>query len=224
MPHSIIDNLNKINKEIESESKKWQQEKVKLIAVSKKQPVNKIQDLINAGHLYFAENQIKEANEKWPNILKNNQKIKLHFIGHLQRNKTKEALKLFDIIETIDNEKLALEITKHLTESSKTKEMLIQINIGKEEQKYGIEPEIASEFIKFTINDLKLPIKGLMCIPPKDENPAPFFAFMKKIAKENNLHYLSQGMSNDYKEAIKIGTSQVRIGTNIFGLREGYTQ
>lgn len=224
MPQSIIDNLNKINTEIESESKKWQQEKVKLIAVSKKQPVNKILDLINAGHLYFAENQIKEAKEKWPNILEENKKIKLHFIGHLQRNKTKEALKLFDMIETIDNEKLALEITKHLNESCKTKEMLIQINIGKEEQKYGIEPEIAKDFINFTKNDLKLPIKGLMCIPPKDENPAPFFAFMKKIAKENNLHYLSQGMSNDYKEAIKIGTNQVRIGTNIFGLREGYTQ
>lgn len=224
MPQSIIDNLNKINTEIESESKKWQQEKVKLIAVSKKQPVNKILDLINAGHLYFAENQIKEAKEKWPNILEENKKIKLHFIGHLQRNKTKEALKLFDMIETIDNEKLALEITKHLNESCKTKEMLIQINIGKEEQKYGIEPEIAKDFINFTKNDLKLPIKGLMCIPPKDENPAPFFAFMKKIAKENNLHYLSQGMSNDYKEAIKIGTNQVRIGTNIFGLREGYTK
>ena len=224
MPQSIIDNLNKINTEIESESKKWQQEKVKLIAVSKKQPVNKILDLINAGHLYFAENQIKEAKEKWPNILEENKKIKLHFIGHLQRNKTKEALKLFDMIETIDNEKLALEITKHLNESCKTKEMLIQINIGKEEQKYGIEPEIAKDFINFTKNDLKLPIKGLMCIPPKDENPAPFFAFMKKIAKENNLHYLSQGMSNDYKEAIKIGTNQVRIGTNIFGLREGYAK
>jgi len=224
MPQSIIDNLNKINTEIESESKKWQQEKVKLIAVSKKQPVNKILDLINAGHLYFAENQIKEAKEKWPNILKENKKIKLHFIGHLQRNKTKEALKLFDMIETIDNEKLALEITKHLNESCKTKEMLIQINIGKEEQKYGIEPKVAKDFINFTKNDLKLPIKGLMCIPPKDENPAPFFAFMKKIAKENNLHYLSQGMSNDYKEAIKIGTNQVRIGTSIFGLREGYTQ
>lgn len=221
MPQSIIDNLDKINKEIESESKKWQQEKAKLIAVSKKQPVGKILDLINAGHLYFAENQIKEAKEKWPNILKNNQKLKLHFIGHLQRNKAKDALKLFDVIETIDNEKLALEITKHLNESCKTKEMLIQINIGKEEQKYGIEPEIAKDFINFTRNDLKLPIKGLMCIPPKDENPAPFFAFMKKIAKENNLHYLSQGMSNDYKEAIKIGTNQVRIGTNIFGLREG---
>jgi len=224
MPQSIIDNLNKINTEIESESKKWQQEKVKLIAVSKKQPVNKILDLINAGHLYFAENQIKEAKEKWPNILKENKKIKLYFIGHLQINKTKEALKLFDMIETIDNEKLALEITKHLNESCKTKEMLIQINIGKEEQKYGIEPKVAKDFINFTKNDLKLPIKGLMCIPPKDENPAPFFAFMKKIAKENNLHYLSQGMSNDYKEAIKIGTNQVRIGTSIFGLREGYTQ
>ncbi len=223
MPQLIIDNLDKINNEIESESKKWQQEKIKLIAVSKKQPVNKILELINAGHLYFAENQIKEAKEKWPNIQKNNHKIKLHFIGHLQRNKVKEALKLFDMIETIDNEKLAIEISKHLTESSKTKEMLIQINIGKEEQKYGIEPEIANEFIEFTRNDLNLPIKGLMCIPPKDENPAPFFAFMKKIAKENNLNYLSQGMSGDYKEAIKIGTSQVRIGTSIFGLREGYS-
>jgi pyridoxal phosphate enzyme (YggS family) len=220
MPHSIKNNLNIILTEIKKEAEKWHENIPTLVAVSKKQNINKIIETINLGQIYFAENIIQETKNKWPELLVKYPQIKLHFIGHLQRNKVSDALELFDMIETIDNEKLALEISKKITNKSKTKSMLIQVNIGEEKQKYGISPNETKEFIAYTINELKLPIKGLMCIPPINENPSIYFAYLRKIAKDNNLKYLSQGMSSDYLEAIRVGTNQVRIGSKLFGIRD----
>ena len=144
----------------------------------------------------------------------------MRLIGPLQTNKVKQALKLFHIIETIDREKLAREISNNLNNQSKTKNFYIQINTGSENQKSGLIPSEADDFIEYCIKELELPIIGLMCIPPQDEEPSMHFAFLKKIAKRNNLTELSMGMSNDFEEAIKFGASSVRIGSLFFGLRE----
>ena len=143
--------------------------------------------------------------------------IKLHFIGHLQSKKVKKALELFDVIETLDSEKLAMIIHKNLSLlDNKNIDFYAQVNIGEETQKHGINPRETKEFIAYCNNDLKLGIKGLMCIPPKDENPSLYFAYLKKIANECNINYLSQGMSNDFEEAIKISSNEIRIGNALF--------
>ena len=144
----------------------------------------------------------------------------MRLIGPLQTNKTRQALNLFDVIETIDREKLAKEIAKNFNNSLKTKNFYIQVNTGSEPQKIGLIPSEVDSFVNYCINDLKLPINGLMCIPPQDEEPSMHFAFLKKIADRNNLSELSMGMSNDYEEAIKFGATSVRIGSLFFGARE----
>ena len=149
-----------------------------------------------------------------------NKHIELRLIGPLQSNKVRQALNLFDIIETIDREKLANEIAKNLNNQAKTKSFYIQINTGSEAQKSGLNPLEADTFIEYCIRDLKLPIVGLMCIPPQYEEPSMHFAFLKKIADRNNLTELSMGMSNDFTEAIKFGATSVRIGSLFFGARD----
>ena len=144
----------------------------------------------------------------------------MRLIGPLQTNKIRDSLKLFDVIETVDRERLAIEIAKYKDIHSKTKSFYIQVNVGNEPQKSGIDPLKADSFIQYCIKDLKLPIKGLMCIPPQDENPSIYFALLKKIADRNNLNELSMGMSNDYKEAIKFGATSVRVGSLLFGKRQ----
>ena len=144
----------------------------------------------------------------------------LRLIGPLQTNKVKQALKLFNIIETIDREKLAKEIAKNFNYESKTKSFYIQVNTGSETQKGGLLPTEIDSFFEYCTKDLKLPIIGLMCIPPQNEEPAMHFAFLKKIADRNSLFKLSMGMSNDFKEAIKFGATSVRIGSLFFGARE----
>ncbi len=218
---NIKDNLATIKQVIKEQAKKWQRNEPVLVAVSKKQPIEKILVALEAGHLIFAENQVQEAISKWPNLKQEYPKAKLHFIGHLQSNKIKTSLKFFDVIESIDSEKLAKNIARvfFAEKNILTKEFLIQINIGEEKQKYGILPAEADDFIDFAKNQLKLPIKGLMCIPPLNESASLYFAFLKKIAQRNNLNSLSMGMSSDYQEAITIGTNYVRVGTAIFGRR-----
>jgi len=191
----------------------------KLVAVSKKQEEYKIELAIKSGQKIFGENRVQEAQKRWQKRLELYKEIELRLIGPLQTNKVKQALNLFDIIETIDREKLAKEIANNFNNCSKTKNFYIQINTGSETQKSGLVPSDADAFIEYCREDLKLPIIGLMCIPPLDEEPAMHFALLKKIADRNSLNELSMGMSNDFEEAIKFGATSVRIGSLFFGSR-----
>ncbi len=192
----------------------------KLVAVSKKQSEERIDLAINLGQKSFGENRVQEAQQRWSKRLEINKNIELRLIGPLQSNKVKQALDLFDIIETIDREKLANEIAKNFNNNTKTKSFYIQVNTGSETQKSGLNPLEVDTFIEYCIRDLRLPIVGLMCIPPQYEEPSMHFAFLKKIADKNNLIELSMGMSNDFTEAIKFGATSVRIGSLFFGARE----
>jgi pyridoxal phosphate enzyme (YggS family) len=192
----------------------------KLVAVSKKQNEEKVIEAINAGQKYFGENRVQEAQQRWSLKIQQYENLEIRLIGPLQTNKVKHALDLFDVIETIDREKLAKEIANKFNESVKTKSFYIQINTGSEIQKSGIEPLQSDNFIEYCKEDLRLPVVGLMCIPPLNEEPAMHFALLKKIADRNNLKELSMGMSNDFKEAIKFGATSVRVGSAIFGNRE----
>jgi len=190
-----------------------------LIAVSKKQEDYKIKDAISCGQKYFGENRVQEAMQRWESKLKLYNDVELRLIGPLQTNKVKQALKLFNVIETLDREKLAKEIANNINDKTKTQSFYIQINTGDEGQKGGIGPLEADDFINYCKNDLALPISGLMCIPPEIEEPAMHFSLLKKIAYKNNLLELSMGMSNDFEEAIKFGATSVRIGSMFFGDR-----
>lgn len=195
---------------------------VKLVAVSKRKPVSDIKESIKSGVKIIGENKIQEAEEKYIELKdlfeKNN--VEFHFIGHLQTNKVKKAVEMFNLIQTVDSLKLAEEINKRAKQISKVQDILIQINIGNEPQKYGINPDDVFEFIT-NLKQLKnINIKGLMCIHPFREDPVPYFKKMKKIFNKTHLELLSMGMSNDYKEAIKYESNMVRIGSKIFGERK----
>ena len=192
----------------------------KLVAVSKKQEDYKIDKAIESGQKFFAENRVQEAYLRWQKRLETNNDLELRLIGPLQTNKVNIALKLFDIIETLDREKLANEIAKNFNHNAKTKSFYIQINTGNESQKSGLSPLQADSFIKYCENDLKLPIVGLMCIPPINEESSMHFSLLKKIASRNKLSELSMGMSADYEDAINFGATSVRIGSMFFGERE----
>ena len=191
-----------------------------LVAVSKKQEEPKIELAIKSGQKIFGENRVQEAQQRWQKRIEIYNDIELRLIGPLQTNKVKQALKLFNIIETIDREKLAKEIAKNFSYKSKTKSFYIQVNTGSETQKSGLLPTEIDSFFEYCTKDLKLPIIGLMCIPPQHEESAMHFSFLKKIADRNSLFKLSMGMSNDFEEAIKFGATSVRIGSLFFGARE----
>ncbi len=190
-----------------------------LIAVSKQQPDNKIYDAIRAGHRIFGENKIQDGIKRWSNLLNIHKDLELHFIGHLQTNKVKKALNFFDVIHTLDRESLVLEISKHITSTSKTKSFMIQVNTGNEENKSGISLNDFEEFFKFT-NSLKIPVKGLMCLPPINEEASIHFCILRELANKFKLDDLSMGMSMDYEKAIKFGSTYLRIGTSFFGKRD----
>ena len=195
----------------------------KLIAVSKKFPKETIQILINKGHQIFGENKVQEAQSKWIDLKKENpeKNIELHLIGPLQSNKANLALDIFDVIQTVDREKIALKLNKYLEEKTeiKKKNFFIQVNIGDEKQKSGIEENLAQQFFRWCSNDLKLNIIGLMCIPPFGEPPEPFFKRLRNLCDQLNLKHASMGMSNDFESAIEHGATFVRVGTGIFGER-----
>ena len=208
---NIIKNYNSIFNSINLLSKK-----TTLIVVTKNQELNKINLLINAKHFDFGENRVQEATFKWKNLISTNTQLKLHLIGKLQSNKAREAFQIFHYIHTLDNEKLAQIFSKFESNSSKKIKYFIQVNIGNELQKNGITLERLSQFVKYCINDLKLNIIGLMCIPPLEIDPSKYFIKLADLAKENNLNELSMGMSNDYEYAIKNGATFVRVGSKIF--------
>jgi pyridoxal phosphate enzyme (YggS family) len=190
-----------------------------IIAVSKTFPINHILPLINHGHLHFGENKIQEALEKWSDIKIDHKELKLHMVGKLQTNKVKFAVQLFDYIHSLDNLKLAKKISAEQQKQKKKLGIFIQINIGNETQKSGILPEQVKNFYEICINDLKLNIIGLMCLPPQDNDKEFFFKRMQELKKLINVKELSMGMSSDYIEATKHGATFVRIGSKIFGER-----
>ncbi len=191
----------------------------KLIAVSKVQPLDRVVSVLEQGHKVFGENKVQEAAGKWPALKEQFDGIELHLIGPLQTNKTRQAMALFDVIHTVDRPKLARTIARIAAEEGHCPRLLIQVNTGEEEQKAGIMPADADAFIA-ECRDLGLPIEGLMCIPPVNEEPSLHFALLAKIAKRNNLTELSMGMSSDFERAIAQGATYVRVGSAIFGERD----
>jgi pyridoxal phosphate enzyme (YggS family) len=187
-----------------------------IIVVTKNRTFDTILPIIKSGHLHFGENKVQEAKEKWSAFLVNNRNIQLHLIGKLQSNKAKDAFALFDFIHTLDNEKLAKKFSDLEFNSKRKIKYFIQINIGDEIQKNGINQSLVSEFVNFCKSDLKLNIVGLMCIPPMNLDPRPFFEQMQKLKIINNLSELSMGMSSDYKEALHYSSTYFRIGSAIF--------
>ncbi len=190
-----------------------------LAVVTKNFPLDDVMPLIEVGHKVFGENKVQEAEQKWAEIKKQKPDLELHLIGPLQTNKIKEALGLFDVIQTIDREKLADKIAEELKKAEYgDKKFFIQVNTGSEEQKAGILPKDADAFIDYC-KKLGLNIVGLMCIPPVEDEPSPHFALLKKIAKKHSLKELSMGMSDDYEIAVQLGASLVRVGSAIMGSR-----
>ena len=190
----------------------------KIIAVSKTFPIENILPLIEHGHLDYGENKVQEALDKWSDLKDQNNSIKLHLIGKLQTNKVKFALRIFDYIHSLDSEKLANKIADEQIKQGKKPKIFIQVNIGNENQKSGINKERLGDFYKFCKN-LNLDIIGTMCIPPNDDNTKKYFSEMNVINQELNLKELSMGMSDDYLEAIKNNATYVRVGSKIFGSR-----
>lgn len=192
---------------------------VALIAVSKTQGTGAIQQATAAGITAFGENRVQEAESKWPALKENFPNSRLHLIGPLQRNKIRRALALFDVIETLDRPALARGLADAIEETGLRPDLLVQVNTGAERQKHGVLPRDADAFIAGCIDELNLPIKGVMCIPPIDEEPSLHFALLHDIAERNGLAELSMGMSADFAVAVQLGATMVRIGTAIFGPR-----
>ena len=192
---------------------------VNLIAVTKGQNMDKIKFIIEEGHLHFGENKVQEAILKWSDILNVRKDINLHLLGRLQSNKAKEAFTLFNYIHSLDSEKLAKIFSDLEKKNLKKIKYFIQVNIGNESQKSGINISLVSDFVQFCQKDLKLNILGLMCIPPVNDSPESYFLKLKELNEHNNLKDLSMGMSDDFKTAIQSGSTYVRIGTSIFGKR-----
>jgi len=190
----------------------------KIIAVSKTFPIENILPLVEHGHIHYGENKVQEALDKWTDIKNKNHSIQLHLIGRLQTNKVKFALKIFDYIHSLDSEKLATKISIEQEKQEKKLKIFIQVNIGNEDQKSGINKEKLGDFYKFCKN-LNLDIVGTMCIPPNDGNTVKHFSEMKDINQELNFKDLSMGMSGDYLDAIKNSATYIRLGSIIFGSR-----
>jgi PLP dependent protein len=191
---------------------------VSLIAVSKVQPNARVQAVLEDGHRCFGENRVQEAEGKWPDFKQQFDGVQLHLIGPLQSNKARAAMELFDVIHTLDRPKLATTFARLAQEMGQCPDMFIQVNTGEEDQKAGVLPADADAFVK-QARDLDLPVRGLMCIPPVDEEASLHFALLGKIAARNGLEGLSMGMSSDFEKAIALGATHVRVGSAIFGER-----
>jgi PLP dependent protein len=192
---------------------------VTLVAVSKTHGADRVRELLDAGQRVFGENRVQEAEEKFPALKAGCPDLKLHLIGPLQTNKTREAVALFDVIESVDRERLAATLAKEMARSGRRPECYIQVNTGEEPQKAGVLPADVDAFVAACRDTHKLPVMGLMCIPPVDEEPAPHFALLAKMAARNGLATISMGMSADYETAIRLGATHVRVGTALFGQR-----
>ncbi|SEO86311.1 hypothetical protein SAMN04490248_11460 [Salinihabitans flavidus] len=192
---------------------------VKLIAVSKRQPNERVEAVLSEGHRRFGENMVQEAAGKWPDFRARFEGIELHLVGPLQTNKARQAVELFEAIHSVDRPKLAKTLARLAQEMGQCPELFIQVNTGEEPQKAGVLPTEADDFVA-DCRALDLPVAGLMCIPPVDEEPALHFALLAKIAERNGLSGLSMGMSGDFETAVALGATHVRVGSAIFGERE----
>ena len=217
--HEIINNLIKIQNQLKDVDEEKLNNLTKIIAVSKTFPIDKILPLIEHGHLDFGENKVQEAVDKWTDIKKRNSTIRLHMIGKLQTNKVKLAVPLFDYIHSLDNYKLAKKISDEENKNNKKLKIFIQINIGNESQKSGIDPRELIEFYNYCVNELDLNIIGIMCLPPNEDKGDFYFIKMKELIKKISVNELSMGMSNDYLSAFNSGATYLRIGSKIFGNR-----
>ncbi|UWP91980.1 YggS family pyridoxal phosphate-dependent enzyme [Aliiroseovarius crassostreae] len=193
----------------------------RLIAVSKVQPLDRVVAVLDQGHRVFGENKVQEAAGKWPDLKERYDEVELHLIGPLQTNKTRQAMDLFDVIHSVDRPKLANTIARIARETGRCPRLMIQVNTGEEDQKAGVLPAEADAFIA-ECRALGLPVEGLMCIPPADEEPSLHFALLAKIAARNDLSELSMGMSGDFERAIGQGATYVRVGSAIFGARDSH--
>lgn len=217
----IVTNLNTVKAAIANAEKEARRTKgsVTLVAVSKTFAADAIRPALDAGQRVFGENRVQEAQAKWPELRDQYSGIELHLIGPLQSNKAADAVALFDVIETVDREKIAAALADEITKQGKSPKLYVQVNTGLEEQKAGIAPKDAVAFVARCRDEHGLAIEGLMCIPPADENPGPHFALLEKLAREAGVEKLSMGMSGDYETAIGFGATSVRVGSAIFGGR-----
>ncbi|MBB98592.1 MAG: YggS family pyridoxal phosphate-dependent enzyme [Rhodobacteraceae bacterium] len=192
----------------------------RLIAVSKTFDADAIRPVLESGQRIFGENRVQEAQGKWPELRADYDDVELHLIGPLQSNKARDAVALFDVIHTVDREKIARALKAECEAQGRALRFFIQVNTGEEPQKAGIAPQEADAFIALCRDDLKLDVAGLMCIPPVEDMPGPHFALLQKIAARNGLSELSMGMSADFETAIRFGATYVRVGSAIFGTRD----
>ena len=218
--HYTLSNLIEINGKIKEKIKELYISEYypKVIAVSKTFSEKDIIPLIEYGHCEFGENKVQEAQKKWPKLKEKNKNLKLHMLGKLQTNKVKNALEIFDYLHSLDSLKLANKISKETHKNSKKIKIFIQINLGGEKQKSGIDPSDLEEFYKQCL-ELKLDIIGTMCIPPENQDPKSFFRDLQQLNKKINLSEISMGMTNDYLDALEFNSTYLRIGTAIFGKR-----
>jgi pyridoxal phosphate enzyme (YggS family) len=194
-------------------------DEVTLVAVSKAQPEERVIAALEAGQRVFGENYVQPAEARWPPLKERYPEVKLHMIGPIQTNKAREVVALFDVIETVDREKLARALAKEMARQGRRPDCLVQVNTGEEPQKAGVLPAEADAFIALCRDELSLPIKGLMCIPPVNDEPSMHFALLAKIAARNRLQILSMGMSADFEVGVQFGATHVRVGSAIFGAR-----
>lgn len=218
---NVTENLQKVKHQIAKAAAEAGRsaEDVTLVAVSKTFGGDEIRPTLIAGQRVFGENRVQEAQAKWPQLREEFPDIELHLIGPLQSNKAKEAVALFDVIQTVDREKIAAALAAEMQKQGKRPRLYVQVNTGLEPQKAGIDPREAVAFVKRCREVHGLEIEGLMCIPPVDENPGPHFALLQKLAKEAGVEKLSMGMSGDFETAIAFGATSVRVGSAIFGNR-----
>ena len=216
--HDVVQNLLLIENLLKAKTKN--KKLPKIIAVSKTFSISAVYPLIDHGHVHFGENKVQESLEKWTDVKKKFVQVKLHMIGKLQTNKVKYVLPLFDYIHSLDSLKLAKKISEEQEKQKKKIKIFIQLNIGNEEQKSGIEIKYLEEFYKICINDLNLDIIGLMCLPPKNLEASIYFSKMQNTLKKTDLAEISMGMSSDFLSAINYGATFLRIGSKIFGNRD----
>jgi len=218
----VTENLATVRSEIETAANSVNRDPtaVTLIAVSKTFDADDIRPVLKAGQRVFGENRVQEAEGKWPQLREEFPDVELHLIGPLQTNKVKHALPLFDVIQTVDRPKLARTLADQMDKTGHRPDCFIQVNTGEEDQKAGIAPADVDGFVAQCRDEFGLPIVGLMCIPPVDEQPAPHFALLSKMADRNGLKGLSMGMSADYQTAVMLGATHVRVGSAIFGKRD----
>ena len=216
--HATLEKLSRVkNKVNEIISKKQLKTKPKIVVVTKTFPLNKILPLLENGHIHYGENKIQEAENKWIDTKNRYKNLQLHMIGKLQTNKAKKAVKLFNYIHSLDDDRLALKLSHHEKELNKKVKLFIQVNLAEEPQKSGIMFNDLYNFYNYCTKDLSLNVIGLMCMPPVDSNSQEYFKKLKKAAEQLNLEDLSMGMSSDYEQAILSGSTYLRLGTTILG-------